>query len=184
MRAFFGGVVLLCLAGLLQPAHAAGHIYLLRGFAGIFSTGLDDLGAMLAKRGYKATVHSFTEAESLGEQAAREQKQGKGPIIIIGHSYGAEAAVTMAEVMKKQGAPVALIVSYGPTVSVAAPSNVHAVVNYYQGGAPFKKGPGFHGSLSNVNLDNSEGINHFNVEKIEKFHKQVIARVRAVASAH
>jgi hypothetical protein len=164
-------------------AHAT-HVYLLRGFAGVFSTGLDSLAEQLAKRGYKATVHSFTEAESLGEQAAREQKQGKGPIIIIGHSYGAEAAVTMAEVMKKQGAPVALIVSYGPTVSVAAPSNVHAVVNYYQGGAPFKKGPGFHGSLSNVNLDNSEGINHFNVEKIEKFHKQVIARVRAVASAH
>jgi alpha-beta hydrolase superfamily lysophospholipase len=169
----------------LVPVHAqAAHVYLLRGFAGVFSTGLDDLAEQLSKRGYKATVHSYTEADTLAAEAAREQKAGKGPIILIGHSYGAEAAFGMAEDMKKQGASVALIVSYAPTVSVAAPSNVHAVVNYYQGDVPITKGPGFHGSLNNVNLDNSDGVNHFNVEKIAKFQKQVIARVRAIASAH
>src|SRR5690348_16274368 len=102
MRALFGAVVALCALGFVQPAQAT-HVYLLRGFAGIFSTGLDDLGVMLSKRGYKATVHSYTEYMGLAEQAAAEQKSGKGPIIIIGHSFGAEAAVSMAEEMKKRG---------------------------------------------------------------------------------
>jgi hypothetical protein len=67
MRALLGAFFLLFVAGLVQPAHAAGHIYLLRGFAGIFSTGLDELGEMLTKRGYKATVHSYTEYPGLAE---------------------------------------------------------------------------------------------------------------------
>ena len=174
--------VLACLTGYPLQAKAAGHIYLLRGFAGIFSTGLDSLAEQLNRRGYHATVHSYTEELALASEAAREQKSGKGPIIIIGHSFGAEAAATMAQDMKAQGASVALIVSYGPTVSMTIPSNVRQVINYYQGDVPFKKGPGFTGRMTNINLDKSEGINHFNVEKVERLQKQVIVHVQAIAS--
>ncbi len=184
MRAFFGGVFLLCVAGLLQPAHAAGHIYLLRGFAGIFSTGLDELGDMLTRRGYKATVHSYTEYPALAEQAAAEQKSGRGPIVIIGHSFGADAAISMAEEMKKRGASVALIVSFAPTVRLTPPSNARQVVNYYQGEVSIAKAARSASHISNVNLTDRPDVNHFNIEKIQRFQRQVLARVQAVVPRH
>ena len=182
LRGLLLACMLACVAGVPVEANVAGHVYLLRGFAGVFSTGLDTLAEQLNRRGYHATVHSYTDAPSLAAEAAREQKSGKGPIIIIGHSYGAEAAATMAQEMKAQGASVALIVSYGPTVSMTIPSNVRQVIHYYQGDVPFKKGPGFTGRITNINLDKSEGINHFNVEKVERLQKQVIVHVQAIAS--
>jgi thioesterase domain-containing protein len=183
MRALFGAVFLFCFAS-LQPAEAAGHVYLLRGFAGIFSTGLDELGVMLTQRGYKATVHSYTEYQGLAEQAAAEQKSGRGPIVIIGHSFGAEAAISMAGEMKKRGATVALIVSFAPTVRLATPSNVRQVVNYYQGDVPISKQSRSGGQIANVNLTDRADVNHFNIEKIQRFQRQVLARVQALMPRH
>jgi hypothetical protein len=98
----------------------AGHIYLLRGLAGIFSTGLDILDQKLIQRGFTATVHGHLDYEELASEAARLQKSGKGPIIIMGHSLGADAAIFMADKMKSLGAPVALVVTFGPTMNLVA----------------------------------------------------------------
>jgi alpha-beta hydrolase superfamily lysophospholipase len=88
---------------------------------GIFSTGLDVLDEKLLQRGYIVTIHPYDFYNSLAEEAARLQKSGKGPIIIMGHSLGADAAIYMAEKMKKLGAPVALVVAFGPTTNLVAP---------------------------------------------------------------
>ncbi len=97
-------------------ANASGHIYLLRGLAGIFSTGLDVLDQKLVQRGFTATVHGHLDYEEFAREAARLQKSGKGPIVIMGHSLGADAAIFMADKMKSLGAPVALVVTFGPTM--------------------------------------------------------------------
>ena len=117
------------IAFLFSPgnANASGHIYLLRGLAGVFSTGLDILDQKLVQRGFTATVHGHLDYEELASEAARLQKSGKGPIIIMGHSLGADAAIFMAEKMKSLGAPVALVVIFGPTMNLVAPSNVSQV---------------------------------------------------------
>ena len=44
-------------------------------------------------------------------------------MIIMGQSLGADAAIYMAEKMKTLGAPVALVVTFGPTTNLVAPSN-------------------------------------------------------------
>jgi hypothetical protein len=88
----------------------------------------------------------------------------------------------MAEEMKKRGASVALIVSFAPTVRMSTPSNVRQVVNYYQGEVPVSRGQKAGGQISNVNLNERADVNHFNIEKIERFQRQVIARVRGVIS--
>jgi hypothetical protein len=164
-------------------AHAAGHIYLLRGFAGIFSTGLDTLDEKLIQRGYTATVHGYDDYEALASEAAHLQKSGKGPIIIIGHSLGANAAIFMAEKMKAAGASVALVVTFGPTVDLAAPSNVSQVINYYTGNILVTKGPGFRGTISNVDLNAAPDINHLNVEKNPRLHANVISRIQAIVGS-
>jgi hypothetical protein len=58
-------------------AQASGPIYLLRGLAGIFSTGLDALDEKLVQRGYSATVHPYDYYNSLAEEAARLQKAAR-----------------------------------------------------------------------------------------------------------
>ena len=123
------------------------------------------LDEKLVQRGYNATVHPHDFYNSLAEEAARLQKSGKGPIIIMGHSLGADAAIYMAEKMKTLGAPVALVVTFGPTTNLVAPSNVHQVINYYTGNTLVSKGPGFRGSISNINLNSAPDTNHMNIEK-------------------
>jgi len=177
--------VLTCLTIMSGNAQAAGHVYLLKGLLGVFSTGMYTLADKLQKSGYTATVHDAGEAESLGSEAARLQKSGKGPIIIIGHSLGANAAIAMAEKMKAEGASVALIIGFGPTADMLVPSNVSRVISYYQVGGIVsgigKKGPGFRGSISNINLVSDSDINHFNIEKIDRLHAKAISAVGSVA---
>jgi len=162
-------------------AQAGGHIYLLRGLAGIFSTGLDTLDEKLLQRGYTATIHSHDNYEALAVEAARLQKSGKGPIIIIGHSLGADAAIFMAEKMKAAGAAVALVVTFGPTTNLMAPSNVSQVINYYTGTTLVAKGPGFRGTISNVNLNAAPDINHLNIEKSSRLQANVTSKIQMIA---
>ena len=168
------------LTALSGNAQASGHIYLLKGFAGIFSTGLDTLADQLVSRGYNATVHSYGDVDSLAIEAAKLQKNGKGPIIIIGHSLGADAAIPMAAKMKDEGATVALVVTFGPDYKQLAPSNVASVINYYQKGATIGRGRGFKGKISNISLDAAPDINHFNIEKINRLHSKVIKQIQMI----
>jgi len=172
-----GFIAFLFLSG---HAKASGHIYLLRGLAGIFSTGMDILDQKLVQRGFTATVHGHLDYEELATEAARLQKSGKGPIIIMGHSLGADAAIFMADKMKSLGAPVALIVTFGPTMNLVAPSNVSQLINYYTDNTVVSKGPGFRGTISNADLNGAADINHLNVEKSNRLHASVISKVQMI----
>jgi hypothetical protein len=163
------------------PAQASPQVYLMKGgFGGVFSTGLDDLAGELRRRGIRATVTSYTAYQGLAARAIAREKSGGGPVVIVGHSWGADNAVAMARTMGAAGAPVALVVAFGPTHGLTVPANVARVINFYQGGTRMRGGRGFHGSIANVDLDGAPGIDHFNVEKIRRLHARVIAAVRAL----
>ena len=179
-KSFLFAVIFIACSFLSGSANASGHIFLLKGLAGVFSTGLDVLDQKLIQQGYSATVHSYLSYDELATEAARLQKSGNGPIIIMGHSSGADAAISMAEKMKTLDAPVALVVTFGPTINLVAPSNVSQVINYYFGTVPVAKGPGFRGTISNVDLSGDADINHLNVEKIDRLHASVIAKVQSL----
>src|SRR5271168_626464 len=121
MRAWFRfaafGVMALALVLALgsssATAQSRAHVYLLRGLMNIFSLGMDTLSEELNKRGVYSTVHSYSEYQALAEQAAARYKAGtEGPIIIIGHSLGADAVMEMAEYLDRKGVPVALAVPF------------------------------------------------------------------------
>ncbi len=85
-------------------AQSRAHVYLLRGLMNIFSLGMDTLGAELSKRGVYATVDNHADWQSLADQAAAHYKAGsEGPIIIIGHSLGADAVMEMADYLGHEG---------------------------------------------------------------------------------
>ena len=167
-----------------------GQVYLMRGLMGqVLSTGLDQLAARLAKRGIHAPVYSHNSYGTLADQAiARWRAGNRGPIVIIGHSLGANAAIDMAKELQTSHIPVSLVVSYGPNGDLQVPANVSSVVNYYQSksfsSSRVVPGPGFHGTLSNIDLEKNAEINHVNMVQVDRLQVQVISRVTSLVGAH
>jgi acetyl esterase/lipase len=153
-------------------ASNAPQVFLLKGLADVFSAGMDTLAAKLAARGVPARVANHSTSDSLAEEVARRYKAGgRGPVVIIGHSLGADAAVEMAQRLNEAHVPVALVVGFGPTRSFSLPPNVARAVNYYHGYTPWK------GKVQNVNMDTMEGVNHFNVDKVDRLQNQTVSQV-------
>ena len=169
----------------LQSAMAQSrpHVYLFRGLADVFSTGMDALTAELNERGVYATSHSHTDWKAVADRATADYKTKKeGPIILIGHSLGADAAVEMADYLGDKGIPVALLVPFDATQSFPVPGNVSRVVNFTQRDyAYMRPGPGFRGSLNNVDLSSDRNIDHLNIDKSPELHSRVLSEVLAVA---
>ena len=150
------------------------QVFLLKGLADVFSTGMDTLAAKLAARGVHARIANHSTSDALADEVARRYKAGgRGPIVIIGHSLGADAAVEMAQRLNEARVPVALVVGFGPTRSFDIPSNVAHTVNYYHGYTPWR------GRVANVKLDGMSGVNHFNVDKVDRLQNETVGRVLA-----
>ncbi len=160
------------------------HVYLLRGLMNIFSLGMDDLAEKLKKRGIATTVTNHAEWQTLSDEIAAKYKAGRhGPIVLIGHSYGADAVMQMGEYLGKKGVPVALIVPFDGTASWPATPNVTRVLNIYQRDyARMTKGAGFRGDLINYNVAKDPEIGHMNIDKTPRLHNMVISRVLALGA--
>jgi alpha-beta hydrolase superfamily lysophospholipase len=172
----------------LSPGMAQSHphVYLFRGLADVFSTGMDTLADELNKRGVPATSHSHTDWKEIADKAAADYKAKKErPIILIGHSLGADAAMEMADYLGDKGIPVALVVPFDGTQSFPAPGNVARVINFTQRDyAYMRPGPGFRGSLNNIDLSSDPDLNHLNIDKSPKLHARVIREVLAVVGGN
>src|ERR1700728_3291164 len=167
-------------------AQSRAHVYLLRGLMNIFSLGMDTLAAELNKRGVYATVDNHADWQSLADQAAAKYKAGtEGPIILIGHSLGADAVMEMAEYLGNKGVPVALVVPFDGTTSFSASPNIARVLNLTQRDyAYMRRGPGFHGSLINVDVSSDPNIDHLTIDKSPRLHARVISEGLAVVGGH
>jgi alpha-beta hydrolase superfamily lysophospholipase len=143
---------------------------------------MNTLADEINARGVYATAHSHTDWKSLADKAAADYKAGKeGPIILIGHSLGADAVMEMADYLGDKGVPVALVVPFDGTQSFPASANIARVVNLTQRDyARMRPGPGFRGSLNNVDLSSDPSIDHLNIDKSPRLHARVIDEVLAV----
>jgi hypothetical protein len=168
----------------IVPGEAAAgtgaHVYVIKGTLGL-SPGLDELGEKLRRRGINATVHSLGEASALAAEAAQKYKNGRErTIVLIGHSSGGNAILTMAGDLDRAGVPVALAIPLDPPWAVPVPANVRRVINLYLSdgvGVPVTRGPKFQGSLRNVDLKNDATMGHFAITSSPKIHKQLIGYV-------
>ena len=163
-------------------AQSRAQVYLFRGLFGIFSLGMDTLANEFNKRGIHATSLSYDNWKSIANKLAADYKTEKeGPIILIGHSLGADAVMDMAGYLGDRGVPVALVVPFDATQSFPAPANVSRVLNLTQRDyAYMRPGPGFHGSLRNVDVSSDPGIDHLNIDKSPRLHAMVISEVLAI----
>lgn len=185
--ALFAALVVFCAVEPASAQPARGHVYLLRGLANVFSLGMDDLAAKMNARGIPATVHEYGQWASLADAAAAESRAyGNAPIIIVGHSLGADAAVEMAERLTALGAPPKLVVTFDPVGVTQVGRSLGYFVNYYQSNNGYGKrltgGAGFRGNIVNRNLNAIGNIDHFNIEKSPRLHEEVITQVRSVTA--
>jgi len=143
------------------------HVYLMRGFLNIFSLGMDQLATKIESHGIAASVYNHAMADEVVYSIAAKYRAGDhGPYILIGHSLGADAVMTMAQSLNTMGVPVALIIPFDGTDSYAAPQNVACVFNLTQRRfAYMRPGAGFQGLLRNIDLSGDTTIDHFTIDK-------------------
>ena len=196
-RSLAVGASLLAMLGVALPAaaksakmaqHEAGpsrpHVYLMRGLLNIFSLGMDQLAVQIERRGIDASVYNHSLAGDVVNKIVHDYRAGDhGPFILIGHSLGADAVMTMAQQLNLQGVPVALVIPFDGTGSYAAPSNVACVLNLTQRKYAYMlPGAGFHGKLSNVDVSSDTTIDHVTIDKSPRL--QAMALKEILQAAH
>ena len=101
------------------PASAAqrGSVYLMRGFANVFSLGMDALNDKLKARGVNSHVLGDADWLTISREIeARYAKEKSAlPVIVMGHSLGANATELVAAELATHHIPVALIVNFDAT---------------------------------------------------------------------
>ena len=197
LRCFLAGALVLVGLTLLAPtaqsavkfadrgaAVSRPHVYLIRGLLNIFSLGMDQLAAQIARHGVEASVYTHTLSEVIVGEIVQKYRAGDhGPYILVGHSLGADAVMTMAQELNAQGVPVALVVPFDGTGSYLAPRNVACVLNLTQRSyAYMRPGAGFHGMLSNVDVSSDTSIDHFTIDKSPRL--QAVALSHVLQAAH
>ena len=183
-----------------KPAHAAAphaasnhapsrddashpHVYLMRGLLNIFSLGMDQLAAQIARNGIDASVYNHSVEESVVGTIVQKYRAGDhGPYILVGHSLGADAVMVMAQQLNAQGVPVALVVPFDGTESYTAPANVSCVVNLTQRKYAYTQaGAGFHGKLSNVDVSSDTSIDHVTIDKSPRLQAMALKEIMQAA---
>lgn len=152
--------------GTWPPASAVANpgvhkkVYLLRGLTNVLSPGIDQLNEDLQRRNIDVTIANHAFSDSLASEAIEGCKSGRiGSVVLVGHSLGASAAVSMAEQLNRAGLHVALIVTIDPVVKTVVPDNVHRLKNFYLSsgvGTTVEHGGHFHGRLQNVDMGKTD----------------------------
>ena len=184
---------------MVQPrsdAPLAGNVYLLRGFIGIWSYGIDKLGDRVREAGIRANVYQESQWQSLADTIIEKYQDvpDPEPLVLIGHSYGADDAVLIAQRLAEHNIRVDLVVTLDPVSTHKVPKNVVMCYNLYQPNFldlfPFFRGVPLDSELAdssnvkNVNIRTDRrdllepGTDHFNIEKKGTIHAEIVKKVK------
>ncbi len=191
-RLIFAGAALALYAGAARaaPKKPSGtapqaDVYLLRGFGDIFSTGIDEIGRQLQANGVDAHVEGHQAWRFVLNRILADQRENpRAPVVLIGHSLGANAIIDIAAALEKKGVSVAYMATFAATAPAPLPGNIKRVVNFYfkqhGWGLPLTAGPRFRGSLDNRDFSGMRDIGHFNIEKQRPLQDEVVRNVLSI----
>ncbi len=157
----------------IDPTRAA-SVYLMRGFLGIFSLGMDRLNEQLKAEGIKTRILGHTGWPSVVADISAEAALHPGrhvPVVLVGHSLGGNAVLQAASILGKQGIPVDLVVTVDPTMSGPISPAVKRYLNIYMS----DDGLGAKLAANGKRIDNDDiranpdlnrpGVNHFSMDE-------------------
>src|SRR6202022_1428074 len=101
------------------------RVYLLRGWFGVFSTGLDTVATELRSKGIKAeTVGHLAWKTTVSNIIKWHASGNSGPLVLVGHSQGANNVIDMARLLQRGNIPRDLLVTLAPPGEAPVPGNV------------------------------------------------------------
>lgn len=166
-------------------AFAETQVYLLRGWFGVFSAGMDTLAGNLHAKGIKAEAIGHTAWKTTAAKIIAERAAGRtSTIVLVGHSQGANNVIEMAAELEKKKIPVDLLITLAPYMQDPVPGNVVRAVNYYQAGgwgAPLAGDKNFRGKINNVDMMDEAGTFHINIDKSAKVQANILREIMAVS---
>lgn len=124
--------------------------------------------------------------ENVADSLAQNYRNGnRSPIILIGHSLGANAAIRVAQRLNRKHIPVAYLAVFDPTHLLKVPANVDTFVNFYQNnrvGRPSQFPPSRDESKVNLNLTTSPGLTHTNIDQSPRLQNIVVSRTLQITA--
>jgi len=116
-----------------SPLRCDVQVYCILGLANVFSLGLYDLADELHAAGIPAEVVSGSDVQKLASQIADERIRNSDtrPIVLTGHSYGADDCLHIAKTLQQRNVNVSLVVLIDPSSPPDVPPNVDKCINYY-----------------------------------------------------
>jgi hypothetical protein len=161
------------------------RVYFLRGWFGVFSTGMDAMAQELAAKGIRAEAISHLSAQSTVTALVKERAAGGRPaIVLVGHSQGANNIIEMARDLSAHNIQVDLLVTLAPYLQDPVPGNVKHAMNFFQSpgwGAALTAEAGFKGRLSNINLAGDGTVSHISMDKSAKVQAQIVQAIEQIA---
>lgn len=164
-------------------SYSYGRIILFRGLMNVFSRGLDALEVEMKQRGLPVELYNHTSWNAVADKLIEDYKSNKNvaPIIIVGHSLGADAALVLANWLIDHNVPVRLVITLDGVGEVATMVGGSAeVINYYKPhgfGQEVLSTHGFKGTVTNIDLSDHPEIGHLNIDKNQMIHDDIIAKV-------
>ena len=172
--------IVLCWSGCVW---AETQVYLLRGWFGVFSTGMDRMADTLRTKGVAAEAIGHLAWKSAVEKILADRAAGKtGRLVLVGHSQGGNNVIDMARELAPHNVRVDLLITLAPFLQDPVPANVARAVNYYQPpgwGSPLTAAPGFTGELANIDVGDF-GTFHVNIDKNAKVQAAIVAAIVAL----
>jgi hypothetical protein len=163
------------------PKRSDTHVYLMRGLFGVFSLGMDDLAGKLNAKGYRSDIYAWDNWQNVSALVAKRYEEGhRGPVVVIGHSLGANSVFAVADDLHKRGIPVEIGVTFDATQPGKVPSNVTIFINFWARdgfGHPVQPSPDFAGDLEDYDLSSQPGIDHTNIDALDRFHQFIIGKL-------
>jgi hypothetical protein len=184
LRCFRWPVVVLVLLW-CGAAHSETQVYLLRGWFGVFSTGMDTMAEELRGKGINAEAIMHMFWRSAASKIIKERAAGHAAkIVLVGHSQGANNAIEFARELQAHNIPVDLLITLVPFMQDPVPPNVLRAINYYQSpgwGSALIANPAFTGMLSNVDIAGDWGTLHITIDKSSKVQAAVIDAITGLS---
>ncbi|MDP1602201.1 MAG: hypothetical protein Q8M03_02965 [Legionella sp.] len=172
-------------------SYRQGQVYTMRGVGGIFSKGMNRLEDTLEDDYHIRTASTiWYKAKPLSDFIIKnyKSKELQGPIILIGHSLGANEQIKVARNLEREHIPVALLMTIDAVSPVTVPPNVKHAFNIYKPGiVPMFSGlalkamdPEFT-HIDNFNVTRLHGVyvNHFTIDKNNNIQKIMLNKVLA-----
>lgn len=169
-----------------------GEVHTMRGGLGIFSIGMNQLRSSVAARyNVQSSSTMWYNAGHVSQSIVTYwyQHKEKRPIILIGHSLGANEQIKVARNLERAGIPVDLLITVDAVSQTIIPPNVKHAMNFYKPGfVPMFSGLRLRAvnpnttQIDNINVNNLKNVhvNHFTIDKDKTVQTMILDEVEKV----